>query len=52
MLKKTYEYPLALGAGTFAKQIPLEQLNPPSINLSNLSDLGTTLELLQQAGVL
>ena len=50
--QKTYEYPLALGAGTFAKQIPLEQLNPPSINLSNLSDLGTTLELLQQAGVL
>ncbi|CDN11193.1 Iron(III) ABC transporter, periplasmic-binding protein [Richelia intracellularis] len=50
--QKTYEYPLVAGVSASAKQIPLKQLNPPNINLSNLSDLGTTLELLQQAGAL
>ena len=50
--QKTYEYPLVAGINVSAKQIPLKELNPPNINLSNLSDLGTTLELLQQAGAL
>ncbi len=50
--QKTYEYPLVSGISASAKQISLKELNPPKINLSNLSDLGKTLELLQQAGAL
>ena len=50
--QKTREYPLAAGVSASAKQIPLKELNPPNINLSNLSDLGTTLELLQKSGAL
>jgi iron(III) transport system substrate-binding protein len=34
------------------EQIPIAQINPPNIDLSNLSDLEGTLELLQQAGLL
>jgi iron(III) transport system substrate-binding protein len=33
-------------------QISISEINPPNIDLSNLSDLEGTLELLQQAGLL
>ncbi|MDJ0737451.1 MAG: iron ABC transporter substrate-binding protein [Nostocaceae cyanobacterium] len=48
----TNEYPLVGGIPTPSKQIPLNKLNPPRIDLTKLSDLETTLQLLQQAGVL
>lgn len=50
--QKTREYPLAGGISASPKQIPLQELKPPKINLSSLSDLGKTLELLQQSGAL
>ncbi len=50
--QETNEYPLVKGIQASQKQIPLSQLNPPKIDLSNLSDLQGTIALLQQAGVL
>jgi iron(III) transport system substrate-binding protein len=50
--EQTNEYPLVRGIQAPSKQIPLAQLNPPKINLTQLSDLSGTLKLLQQAGVL
>lgn len=50
--EQTNEYPLVRGIKAPSKQIPLAQLNPPKINLTQLSDLSGTLRLLQQAGVL
>lgn len=51
-VKETNEYPLVKGIQASQKQIPLNQLNPPKIDLSNLSDLQGTINLLQEAGVL
>lgn len=51
-VKETNEYPLVKGIQPSQKQIPLNQLQPPKINLSNLSDLQGTISLLQEAGVL
>lgn len=50
--QETNEYPLVKGIQASQKQIPLSQLKPPKIDLSNLSDLQGTLALLQEAGVL
>ncbi|WP_416233594.1 iron ABC transporter substrate-binding protein [Cronbergia sp. UHCC 0137] len=50
--KETNEYPLVQGIPAPSKQIPLNQLNVPRVNLTNLDDLPGTLNLLQQAGVL
>jgi len=50
--KETNEYPLVKGVQASQKQIPLNQLQPPKINLSNLSDLQGTVSLLQEAGLL
>lgn len=50
--KETNEYPLVKGVQPSQKQIPLKQLQPPKINLSNLSDLQGTVSLLQEAGLL
>ena len=50
--QETKEYPLVGSIEASEKQIPLSQLKPPKIDLSNLSDLEGTLSLLQQAGVL
>ena len=50
--QKTREYPLTAGVSASAKQMPLKELNPPNINLSKLSDLEKTLELLQKSGAL
>lgn len=50
--EETKEYPLVQGISASAKQIPLTQLKPPKIDLSNLSDLEGTLALLNEAGVL
>ncbi len=50
--QETNEYPLVKGVQASQKQIPLNQLQPPKINLSNLSDLEGTVSLLQEAGLL
>ncbi len=50
--KETNEYPLVKGIPAPSKQIPISKLNPPNVNLTDLDDLPTTLNLLQQAGVL
>jgi iron(III) transport system substrate-binding protein len=50
--KVNYEYPLRKKAPGPSNQIPLNKINAPGINLSNLDDLPGTLNLLQKAGVL
>lgn len=50
--KQTNEYPLVKGVAGPANQIPLNQINTPAVNLTNLNDLPGTIELLQEAGVL
>ncbi len=50
--QETNEYPLATGVPSSEEQVPLEQIDAPDIDLSNLDDLEGTLSLLQQAGVL
>ncbi|MCT7959234.1 iron ABC transporter substrate-binding protein [Laspinema sp. D1] len=50
--QQTSEYPLISGVEPPAKQIPISQINPPNIDLSNLADLAGTMSLLEEAGVL
>jgi len=49
---ETYEYPLVSGVATNAALPPLDQIQTPQIDLSNLQDLQGTTELLQDVGVL
>ena len=49
---ETYEYPLIEGVETNEDLPPLSEIQSPEIDLSNLDDLGGTLELLQETGVL
>src|ERR687894_276335 len=49
---ETYEYPLVDGIETNEELPPLSDLQSPQVDLSNLDDLGGTLELLQETGVL
>ncbi|MEM9926188.1 MAG: iron ABC transporter substrate-binding protein [Cyanobacteria bacterium P01_D01_bin.50] len=48
---KTNEYPLAKGVEADSSLVPLSKLNPPKIDLSQLSSLEETLKLLEKAGV-
>lgn len=50
--QKNSEYPLIDGIEPPNGQIPIAQINPPDIDLSDLEDLGGTLELLHSTGVL
>lgn len=52
LTQKFYEYPLVQGIPVSQQQIPLNQLQPPQLDLSQLSDLKGTLALIQQAGLL
>lgn len=52
LTQKFYEYPLVQGIPVSQKQIPLDQLMVPKIDLSKLSDMKGTLSLIQKAGVL
>ncbi|HEY9643202.1 MAG TPA: iron ABC transporter substrate-binding protein, partial [Coleofasciculaceae cyanobacterium] len=48
---KTYEYPLVAGTAVASSNLKaLDQIKNPSTDLSNLSDLDTTLKLLQSTG--
>lgn len=49
--EKTFEYPLVAGIETAPGLVPLDQIQSPEIDLSDLSDLQGTLELLAEAGV-
>lgn len=50
--EETYEYPLVEGVGAPAALPPLESLEHPEIDLSDLADLRGTLDLLTEVGVL
>ncbi|MDG2990329.1 iron ABC transporter substrate-binding protein [Candidatus Synechococcus calcipolaris G9] len=50
--QKNAEYPLVTGIAPPANQLPINEINPPRIDLSDLADLDGTLQLLQRAGVL
>lgn len=49
---ETYEYPVIEGVETNEELVPLEEIESPDIDLSNLDDLEGTLELLRETGVL
>ena len=49
---ETYEYALVDGVETNEELPPLSEVQSPRVDLSNLDDLGGTLELLQETGVL
>jgi iron(III) transport system substrate-binding protein len=49
---ETYEYPLVEGVEADDELPPLAELQSPELDLSNLDDLGGTLELLQETGAL
>ena len=50
--ERTFEYPLRPGVAANPTLTPLDQLNPPDIDLSNLDDLEGTLDLLRDVGLL
>ena len=52
LTQEFYEYPLVQGILASQKQIPLNDLIVPKMDLSKLSDLKGTLSLLQEAGLL
>jgi iron(III) transport system substrate-binding protein len=49
---ETYEYPLISDIAPIEGLIPLDELQPPDVDLSNLDDLEGTLELMSEMGVL
>jgi iron(III) transport system substrate-binding protein len=50
--EETYEYPVVTGVPADPRLPPLDAIEAPDLNLSDLQDLQTTLELLRQTGVL
>jgi iron(III) transport system substrate-binding protein len=48
---ETKEYPLVEGVEPDANLPPIEEIGTPEIDLSDLSDLEGTLELLQELGI-
>ncbi|HXG35845.1 MAG TPA: iron ABC transporter substrate-binding protein [Dehalococcoidia bacterium] len=49
---QTFEYPMIEGVPTNPELPPLSQLEPPAIDLSQLTDLQGTLKLLRETGIL
>ncbi|MAG37443.1 MAG: iron ABC transporter substrate-binding protein [Dehalococcoidia bacterium] len=49
---ETFEYPLIEGIETHSLLVPLDQIETPEIDLSNLADLRGTLELLRTLDIL
>lgn len=48
----TYEYPLVAGVATDVRLKPLDEIETPDIDLSDLEDLQTTLDLLLEANAI
>ncbi len=49
---ETYEYPVVDGIAILDGLVPLSEIQPPDIDLSDLSDLNGTLDLLKETGAL
>ena len=49
---ETFEYPLIEGVEADERLTPLDEIQPPDIDLSDLADLEGSLRLIQEAGVL
>ena len=49
---ETSEYPVSADVEARVELIPLDELEPPSLALTSLSDLEGTLALLQEVGAL
>jgi iron(III) transport system substrate-binding protein len=49
---ETYEYPLVSGIPADDRLTPLDQIASPDVDLSELSDLQGTVELMQEVGIL
>ncbi len=52
LTQKFYEYPLVNGIPVSQKQLPLDKLQSPQLDLSKLYDLKGTLSLIEEAGLL
>ncbi|MDX1990826.1 MAG: extracellular solute-binding protein [bacterium] len=50
--QETNEYPLVAGVESNSLLTPLSEIEAPQIDLSNLSDLQTTLEMIEESGAL
>ena len=50
--EETFEYPVAAGVSAWPTLVPLDELNPPSLALTSLSDLEGTIALLEEVGAL
>lgn len=50
--RETKEYPVAAGVKADPSLVPLERIEQPKIDLSNLDDLAGTVRLLEEAGAL
>lgn len=50
--KETREYPLSAGVAPAAGLVPLERIQQPRVDLSDLADLQGTVDLLERTGVL
>ena len=50
--RETKEYPLAAGVEADRRLVPLEDIQQPDIDLSNLDDLQGTLRMIEEAGAL
>jgi iron(III) transport system substrate-binding protein len=50
--EETFEYPLADGVAADDRLVPIDDIEPPDIDLSDIDDLEGTLDLLRETGVL
>ena len=50
--EETFEYPLVAGAEPGVDLVPLAEIETPEIDLTDLDDLETTLEMIEQSGAL
>lgn len=49
---KTWEYPVVAGIEPAAELLPLDEIETPELDLSDLDDLAGTLELIEESGAL
>lgn len=49
---ETYEYPLTEGIITHSLLVPFESIQTPEIDLSNIDDLQTTIDMIENSGAL